>query len=228
MKILLTLCKFIIPLIMRLTFLIIALIAFICNGIAAQSSLKIAEKAYKSGDYYSAVEFYEMSFKDKKFEKYKSKAEHYYKYAESCRFSHNFAKAETYYKKVVESGENKSKFHTLDFWYAYTLKHNAKYQEAKDEFEKFLAQKDRTKEHEALGPMAKQEIKSCILALEIYQRPIEGVSVENVGDNINTKFSDFAPHLVDGDLYYSSLKFEAQAQRRAGADDPTEKHSQTL
>jgi len=224
MKILLTLCKFIIPLIMRLTFLTIALIAFICNGIAAQSSLKIAEKAYKSGDYYSAVEFYEMSFKDKKFEKYKSKAEHYYKYAESCRFSHNFAKAETYYKKVVESGENKSKFHTLDFWYAYTLKHNAKYQEAKDEFEKFLAQKDRTKEHEALGPMAKQEIKSCILALEIYQRPIEGVSVENVGDNINTKFSDFAPHLVDGDLYYSSLKFEAQAQRRAGADDPTEKH----
>jgi len=209
---------------MRLTIILSIVFAIISSGISAQKSLKIAEKAHKAGDYYSAVEFYEMAFKDKKFEKLKSKATHYFKYAESCRFSHNFAKAETYYKKVVESNENKSKFHTLDFWYAYTLKHNAKYQEAKDEFEKFLDQKDPTKEHLALERMAKQEIKSCILALEIYQHPIEGVSVENVGDNVNTKFSDFAPHLVDGDLYYSSLKFEAQAQRRAGVDDPTEKH----
>jgi tetratricopeptide (TPR) repeat protein len=207
------------------TKLVLLLFFAVCSfEVIAQKNLKIAEKAYKAGDYYTAVEFYEAAFKDKKFEKLKSKANHYYKYAESCRFSHNFSKAETFYKKVVESSENKSKFHTLDFWYAYTLKHNAKYQEAKDEFEKFLAQKDKSKDHANLGRMAKQEIKSCSLAIEIYQRPIEGVSVENVGDNVNTKFSDFAPHLVDGDLYYSSLKFEAQAQRRAGADDPTEKH----
>jgi tetratricopeptide (TPR) repeat protein len=191
----------------------------------AQKNLKIAEKAYKSGDYYSAVEFYELAFKEKSFGKKQPQAvEAYFKYAEACRNSYNFGKAETYYKKVVENSEEKKKYPTADFWYAYTLKHNAKYAPAKEEFEKFIAAQENKKDQEKLVRQARQEVKSCILALDIYNRPIEGVSVENIGENVNTQFSDFAPHLVDGDLYYSSLKFEAQANRRSGADDPTKKH----
>ncbi len=209
---------------MRFVFLMFALLLIFHVEVIAQKSLKVADKAYKSGDYYTAVENYELAFEDKKFEKHKSKSEAYYKYAESCRFSHNFTKAEVYYKKAAESGDYKNKLSAIDFWYAYTLKHNAKYQPALEEFQKFIELNKNVKEYESLIRMAKQDIKSCSLALEIYQHPIEGVSVESVGENVNTKFSDFAPHLVDGDLYYSSLKFEAQTQRRAGVDDKTEKH----
>ena len=75
----------------------------LCQTTFAQKDLKIAEKAFKAGDYYNAVEFYESAFKDKKFEKNKAKAiESYFHYADACRFSYNFAKAEQYYKKVVE------------------------------------------------------------------------------------------------------------------------------
>jgi hypothetical protein len=173
----------------------------------------------------AAVEFYELAFEEKNFEKNKARAvEAYFKYAESCRKSYSFNKAEKYYKKVVESGEEKSKYPTAYFYYPYTLKHLAKYDLAKAGFEQFLTIKDNSKEIETLKRQAAQEVKSCILALEIYTRPIEGVSVENVGDNVNTKYSDFAPHLVDGDLYFSSLKFEAQTQRRINPDDPAEKH----
>ena len=197
----------------------------LCQTTFAQKDLKIAEKAFKAGDYYNAVEFYESAFKDKKFEKNKAKAiESYFHYADACRFSYNFAKAEQYYKKVVESGEEKAKYPSADFYYAYTLKHNAKYDQALEEFNKFLANSTDSKDLKDLRHQANQEVKACELAKDLYQRPVLGVEVENVGDKVNTKYSDFAPHLVDGDLYYSSLKFEAQTSRRINPDDPVQKH----
>ena len=81
---------------MRFVFLMFALLLIFHVEVFAQKSLKVADKAYRSGDYYTAVENYELAFEDKKFEKHKSKSEAYYKYAESCRFSHNFTKAEVY------------------------------------------------------------------------------------------------------------------------------------
>lgn len=202
-------------------------LVFCCTSVAfGQKSLKIADKLYKIGDYYSAVEYYQAAFetedfKDKKLSK---KLETYFKYAESCRKSYNFSKAESYYEKVAKEAEGLENFPEVGFYYPYTLKHNAKYGIAKEGFEAFVADQTNRRKFEALYRQAEQEIKSCELAMEIFGRPIDGIEVIALGDKVNTKFSDFAPHLVGDDLYYSSLKFEAQTQRRAGANESVKKN----
>ena len=55
---------------MRFVFLMIALLFIFHVEVIAQKNLKVADKAYKSGDYYTAVENYELAFEDKKFENY--------------------------------------------------------------------------------------------------------------------------------------------------------------
>jgi hypothetical protein len=206
------------------TLLLIALL--FSSAVYAQKSLKIADKLFKIGDYYSAVEYYQNAFETKEFEdkKEEKKLEPYYQYAEACRKSYSFAKAEAYYEKVANAEGGIAKFPEVGFYYPYTLKHNAKYGVAKEGFEAFVANAKNSKDFPALYRQAEQEIKSCELAMEIFGRPIDGIEVIALEDNVNTKFSDFAPHLVGNDLYYSSLKFEAQTQRRAGANESVKKH----
>ncbi len=195
-------------------------------GIQAQKSLKIADKLYKIGDYYSAVEYYQEAFETEDFKRQgdKKKLDAYYHYAESCRKSYNFSKAEAFYEKVASAEDGIARYPELGFYYSYTLKHNAKYGVAKEGFEAFVANPKNAKDFEDLYRQAEQEIKACALAMEIYGRPIDGIEVIALGDKVNTKFSDFAPHLVGDELYYSSLKFEAQTHRRAKANESVKAH----
>ena len=182
-------------------FLYLILIINIDNDMIAQTLSayeKEADFAFESADYYGAAYFYEIVLQSKQSPSLN------YRYAESCRKIFSYENAEKAYKKVLDSKE-KNKFPYLEFYYATTLKHLAKYDEAARFFNDF------SKNSKVKGYFKEksiQEYKSCQEAKKIIKNPTN-LKIERIGNNINSEYSDFAANeFKDGTLYYSSLRFD--------------------
>ncbi|WP_052599769.1 PD40 domain-containing protein [Aureispira sp. CCB-QB1] len=172
-----------------------------------------AEKEYKSKDYYEAADIYKAVFSAKDLKLSGSKlAMHQFYYAESCRRSYNYARAQEYYG-LVATGEYADKYPEIDYYYAYCLKHNGKYEEAIKYFKEFLAMEVKGIELTYLQLEADHELKGCYLALELVENPDRTSKIIHLSGDVNTKYSDFSPHLVGETLYYSSLRFERELTR---------------
>lgn len=165
---------------------------------------KAADQALAEKDFYNAVYYYEQVLKSRK------RAAIYFKYAEACRQSFAYKKAEEAYKKVLDS-KQANYYPKAGFYYAASLKHNGKYEEAADAFERYLMIEGDTN----LLAKAKQEKTSCALAQQLTSEPIDSVEIKRLGDNINTEFSDFGAHESsdNGQLFYSSLKFDRKPDK---------------
>jgi len=189
--------------------LLTVLFLFPFTNVQAQSLKayeKAADDAFAKEEYYNAVHYYEIVLRSKK------SPGIYYKYAESCRLSHAYQAAEDAYKKVVDS-KDKNRFPMLEFYYGITLKHNAKYNEAKRAFKYFLQSYRKDNFYKA---KAEQELKSCDFAKELVKNPIpeEELEITHLNENVNTKYSDFGAHEVGEDtLYYSSLRFDRKEEK---------------
>ena len=166
---------------------------------------KAANDAFVKKEYYNAVHYYEIVLRSKKTPGL------YYQYAESCRLSHAYQAAEDAYKKVVDS-KDKNLFPMLEFYYGITLKHNAKYNDAKRAFKYFLQSYRKDNFYKA---KAEQELKSCDFAKQLVKNtiPKNELEVTHLNENVNTKYSDFGAHEVGKDtLYYSSLRFDRKEE----------------
>lgn len=178
-------------------------------GTAQAQNLKAYEKAaddaFAKKEYYNAMHYYNIVLKSKK------TSGVYYKYAESCRLSYAYQAAEEAYKKVIDS-RDKNRYPMLEYYYGVTLKHNAKYSEAKRAFKYFL---DRYRKDNFYKAKAAQEMKSCDFAKQLVKRPIPESELEitHLGEQVNTKFSDFGAHEIEGTLYYSSLRFDRKREK---------------
>jgi len=160
---------------------------------------KAADEAFEKKDYYNAVYYYELLLKSRQ------KPDIFYRYGEACRYSHAYKKAEAAYKKVIDSDE-RSRFDKLDFYYAITLKHNGKYEEAAKFFEQFSKRNTVDEYHRN---KAIQELKSCELAKTLIENPDKNLSIQRLGENINTEFSDIGAYqFFDSAIVYSSLRFD--------------------
>jgi tetratricopeptide (TPR) repeat protein len=172
-----------------------------------------AEKEYKSKDYFEAANIYKAVFSAKNLKLTGSKlAMHQFYYAESCRKSYNHPRAQEYYG-LVAKGDYATKYPEIDYYYAYSLKHNGKYDEAIKYFEEFLKLEVKGAKLTNLQLEAAQELKGCYLALELVKNPDRTTKIIHLSGDVNTKYSDFSPHLVGEVLYYSSLRFERQLTR---------------
>jgi hypothetical protein len=194
--------------------------------LAQGKNIKNGDKAFKKKDYYTAMLNYDLAIKNKDDERAKGikQATFFYRYAECCRITYLFIKSEQYYAKVANHPD-KAAFPDVDFYYAYTLKHNGKYAEAKEALETFIAvnANETNPKVTKLLPKAAQEAKACVLAQQWVANPDDSVKIRQMGKNINTQYSDFAPMEFEGDLYYSSLRFERQFQGRRDPNAPKEK-----
>ena len=176
----------------------VSIVPFI-KGQTLNAYEKAADEAFEKQDYYNAVYYYELVLKSRE------KPAIYYRYGDACRLSHAYKKAEVAYKKVIDS-EERSRFEKLDFYYAITLKHNGKYDEAAKFFEQFSKSGARDEYYQK---KAVQELKSCELAKIMVENPDKNMNIKRLGDNINTEFSDFGAHqFQDSGLIYSSLRFD--------------------
>lgn len=190
--------------------LILVVFLLLCHtGLMAQKKTAAdAEKEYKEHDYFEAADIYKAVFsaKDNKLSGSKL-AMHQYYYAESCRKTYNNTRAREYYGKVAKS-EFASKYPEVEYYFAYCLKHDGKYEEAITHFKEFLKKEVKGIELVSLQVEAEHELQGCILALDLVKNPDKNTKIVHLGDEVNTKYNDFSPHLVGEKLYYSSLRFE--------------------
>jgi hypothetical protein len=184
----------------KFTFLVVIILCKVCQTEAQPLSAyeKEGDLAYDAADYYNAAYFYEIVLKSKQ------NSTLNYKYAESCRKTFSYEKAEKAYKKVLDSKE-KDKFPYTEFYYATTLKHLAKYDDAAKYFNSF-SKNSKIKAY--YKEKSIQEYKSCLEAKKIIKKSTN-LNIERLGNNINSEYSDFAAHeFKDGTFYFSSLRFD--------------------
>lgn len=156
-----------------------------------------------AGSYYNAQDIYKMAFDDD------ATQEAAFKLARAYYLARNYKDAEIWYKKSMELGKSKDEYPESGFYYAMSLKYNAKYTEAKEAFKAFQ------KNGKVKGAMAttlkrqsKNEDKGCDLAILLAQSPAT-VNVEHLGTNVNNNYTDFSPKFdPDNNLVYASLVSE--------------------
>ncbi len=180
---------------------------------AQKKELAAANAAYKIGDYYTAAHNYRAALTSSQLKLDGAKlAEAQHKYAEASRKTFNYDRAEEYYGKVSVS-KYADKYPAVDYYYAIALKRNGKYKAAITIFKKFQAIQTKDKEVLRLQGEASHEQKGCLVAQQLIANPDKKIKITHLGDNVNTKYSDFSPHLVGEELYYSSLRFERKLTR---------------
>jgi len=191
----------------------LTLFLFINSVIFSQNYFHLAEKAFTDGRFSDAVKYYEFVFKDTDFEKNAKKpAETFIKYADACRLTMEFKKASEYYKKAFNLDKSIDARSVHHFDNAFCLRGSGEFKKAISEFEKFLDLDKPTQKFKDLYERADQLITSCRKAEDLIKKPISNFKITSFDSNINTNLNDFAAHLVDNDLYFSTLKVKPKVQ----------------
>ena len=193
---------------MRLIFFSVLLFASGVSALYGQTYrqyIKAADEEYANLNYYSAMKHYQdaMSIEGEQ-------PEVLFKYAEAARQFASFTYADTAYTKVLAS-EKSNDYPLAKYWLATVKKKQGKYEEAQALFQQFV------EEHPNAYPdytrIASAEVKALDWAIDAIHQADENVTIEHLGDEINTPFSEFAPVLWKNDLYYTSLSDPRQKKK---------------
>lgn len=169
---------------------------------------KLADRLMQEGSYYSAVEYYkEVLLNDTT--RYDLK----YKMGLSYYFSRDYKDAEPWFKRAVEL---EPKAPTLAFYYyGETLRHNKKYEEAKKQYLAFKKIRYKGADSKNKKKLSAQHAKACDFAMDGIKKPVSS-EVNNLGDKVNSNYSDFSPWLVsDSVLIYASLRSDTVLHAKA-------------
>ncbi len=170
-------------------------------GQTRQAFLDAAESAFQAKDYYSSMTYY-MNVLE-----FREDIGVLYKAAESARLFNSFEKAEEFYKKVADLQQNGE--HPLTtFWLAEVQKLQGKYTDAKGNYELYLS------ENELDNPYytntARKQVQDCEWAVAQADSARADVTIERLGEHINTRYSEYGPVYHGDTLYYSSLRFPSE------------------
>ena len=191
----------------RKIFIVFFSLFLLISNVFSQSSdefKKVAEDAYKKGDFYNASVLYKQLSEIEK-----DNSEYIYFYANSCRLYNNYSEAKnTYYELIKSKLENK--FPLIIFYYAEMNKYEGNYEIAIEYFAKFI-ELQRNREDFFLNK-AKQEITSCNWAKQNTNNLLTA-KINHLGKNVNTPYTEFgAVQLGDSILLYSSLRSVIQSE----------------
>ena len=193
---------------MKRPLLIISFLLVWLIGIQAQTRnafLTAGEEAFQAKDYYSALYYYQQVLE---FEAEDINV--LYRAAEAARLFNSYNLAEKYYTNVVDMERN-GEYPLATFWLAEMKKNIGKYEEAKEKFQMYLSENELDNPY--YTEVASQQIDDCDWALEQMQNPRDYVSVERLGETVNTPYSEFGPVRIGDTLYYSSLRFESKLDK---------------
>jgi outer membrane protein OmpA-like peptidoglycan-associated protein len=163
---------------------------------------KIAHQLVNKGSYYNAVDHLKDLVKEHPDNKIYA-----LRLADAYFFSRDYRNAEECYRKIVKLEEKKISL--AMFRYAETLKYNAKYGEAKEAYKIFSLSKYRENQGERYKLYAKNEISSCEWAIKNSEKE-NLIDIIHLGDHVNSKYSEFAPCLMnDTVLIFSSIQSDS-------------------
>ncbi len=164
------------------------------DGANPEASLSSANELFQSGDYYNALDIYELYYREN------TDLQVAHRIATIHLQLRDYAAAERWFGLIV----NNPSFPFLAdayFKYAQMLKMNGKYREAKTSFQSFI---DKA-QNESLMERALVEIAGCDMALE--SNEAKDLSIKNIGDRLNSKYSEYSPIMVnDYELYFTAIQ----------------------
>ena len=185
-------------------FLYAALFFVLCcftSQLQAQSQdqwIKAGDKAFTTGDYYAAYRYYGIAI-----EYDSSRTDLWYQYGESAREFDAYRSAEDAYQMVL-AGETGSSYPMAVFHLAAVKQRLGKYQQARDLYEQFL--EDNPDASPQFVRLAQKGVDDAVWAQDVMDNQ-KDLEIVNMGANVNTAYSDFAPVLKDDVLYFSSLRY---------------------
>ena len=153
-------------------------ILFLVGLLAISCSVeKKATKAFKNGEYQNAINLFKKS-------KPKEPGKASFFVAESYRLSNRLKEAEPYYAKAGGRGIDKD---TVQFYYAQSLKANAKYDEARKELEELQNRTTNAK----MKDRANADINGLQYLSNLKQKP-SYYRIKNL-ELLNSPSSEYAP-----------------------------------
>ncbi len=180
-----------------LILLIIASVAISAQSLRAYT--KAAENAFAKQDYFTALVYYK-----KLLEVDPTRTDIHYKYAESARLFQAYRLAEDAYHKIILS-EDGSKYPLAIYYLGSVKKNLGKYDEASNYFTKYL--KNHKKFNGRIAKLAERDLIDCTWAAKAIDSNLENITVEHIKQGINTPYSEFGAVEVEGELFFSSMRF---------------------
>jgi peptidoglycan-associated lipoprotein len=175
-------------------FLILGLLWISC------STEKKATKAFRNGEYQNTIDLFKKS-------KPREPGKANYFVAESYRLSNRLKESEAYYEKAGGRGVDKD---SIQFYYAQSLKANAKYDEARKELEEL---QNRTT-NEKLKDRARADIDGLQYLANLKQKP-SYFRIKNL-ELLNSPASEYAPAYLNNELYYTSSRGNGRIYEATG------------
>jgi peptidoglycan-associated lipoprotein len=167
------------------------------NRATYSTMIKTAEEKLAEGDYYNALEWYEKAYEESQDKDVAVKIANMYLNLRDYR------KAERSFLRVLRR-DRKEQYTEERFAFAQCLKMNEKYDEAIEEFEKYIAS--------ATDPVKKElaqvELEGCKFAK--IAPDARNMTISNAGQNVNSAYSEYSAVLApDGQkMYYASFNAE--------------------
>jgi OmpA-OmpF porin, OOP family len=162
--------------------------------------LKYADELFKVGNYFQAMDVYLDLTNDKPTNYYLT-----YQLAHCYLNARDYKQAESNFKKVIDAASGD--YPLAQYYYAKMLKMQGRYDEAKAAFGKF-ASSTQSDANKGFVDKAKKEIEACDFAKEQVANPTT-YQVTHIPANLNKPFTEFAPKVHDGQLYYASLNTDS-------------------
>ena len=170
------------------------------NGQTKKAFLEAATDAFSKKNYHAALVYYQeaLAFNEED-------QSMLYRVADAARLFHSYSLAEDHYQRVL-TGEGEGSYPLASFYLAEMKQKLGKYDEAKTMYELYLS------ENESDDPFftakAQKEIIACEWASDLLENMNEDNTVEQLGDEVNTPYSEFGAIEMDEILYYSSMRFD--------------------
>ncbi|HEX6427644.1 MAG TPA: OmpA family protein [Niastella sp.] len=192
----------------------------VANAQYAKNYKRAADKFYKQGDYYSAARYYEKSLAGNKsaqsaYEPYQvekrpagqpvkevnPKVELLYNLANSYYKLQDFSHAAVYYKEVIDL--DAAAWPNSLYEYAICLRANGKYNEARQQLEKFLKTKPATE----YKTKATQELANCTFIQQQLQQGAGNVQIEKLNSQVNKEGASYAATWMNpGTLVFTATR----------------------
>ncbi len=166
--------------------------------VSACSTEKKAQKAFLLGKYQNAIELYKKTGNSPKANFF---------IGESYRLSNRLKEAEQFYARAGGRGIDKD---SVKFYYAQALKANAKYEEAKKEYNDLIA----SSSNEQLKDRARAEINGLDYLAKLSETT-SYYKVKNL-ESINTPASEYSPVYLNNELYFTSSRGDGKIYEAEG------------
>jgi peptidoglycan-associated lipoprotein len=174
-------------------------VVLLLSVLAACSSEKKMQKAFKYAQYEKVIKYYKAKGRNS------GKANYFI--AESYRLSNRIKEAELFYAKAGGPGIVKD---SVQLFYAKALQANAKYDEAKKVLEELEADtKDNKIKDRAHKELAGLNYLSALTEKKSYYRVKEL-------ESLNTRFAEYAPAYSNGILYFASSRSNSRIYEASG------------